>query len=65
MTRVHPRFIIPALDCRDENDCHRARLGPRRHRPVCGGPVTYEAVVEKNGKKTEVAINAAGKPIKS
>jgi uncharacterized membrane protein YkoI len=30
-----------------------------------GTTVTYEAVVEKNGKKTEVAVNAAGKPIKS
>jgi uncharacterized membrane protein YkoI len=30
-----------------------------------GKTVTYEAVVEKNGKKTEVAVNAAGKPIKS
>lgn len=29
-----------------------------------GTTVTYEAVVEKNGKKTEVAVNAAGKPIK-
>ena len=29
-----------------------------------GATVTYEAVVEKNGKKTEVAVNAAGKPIK-
>jgi len=30
-----------------------------------GTTVTYEAVVEKNGKKFEVAVNAAGKPIKS
>ena len=30
-----------------------------------GKTVTYEAVVEKNGKKTEVVVNAAGKPIKS
>jgi hypothetical protein len=30
-----------------------------------GKTVTYEAVVEKNGKKTEVAVNAAGEPIKS
>ena len=30
-----------------------------------GTAVTYEAVVEKNGKKTEVAVTAAGKPIKS
>ena len=29
-----------------------------------GARVTYEAVVEKNGKKTEVAVNPAGKPIK-
>ena len=29
-----------------------------------GKTVTYEAVVEKNGKKSEVAVNAAGKPIK-
>ena len=29
-----------------------------------GKTVTYEAVVEKNGKKTEFAVNAAGKPIK-
>ncbi len=29
-----------------------------------GATVTYEAVVEKNGKKTEVAVSAAGKPIK-
>ena len=28
-----------------------------------GRTVTYEAVVEKNGKKSEVAVNAAGKPI--
>jgi uncharacterized membrane protein YkoI len=30
-----------------------------------GKSVTYEAVVEKDGKKSEVAVNAAGKPIKS
>lgn len=30
-----------------------------------GKTVTYEAVVDKNGKKTEVAVNASGKPIKS
>ena len=30
-----------------------------------GTTVTYEAVVEKGGKKTEVAVTAAGKPIKS
>ena len=30
-----------------------------------GKTVTYEATVEKNGKKTEVAVNALGKPIKS
>ncbi len=29
-----------------------------------GRTVTYEAVVEKNGKKSEVAVNAAGQPIK-
>ena len=29
-----------------------------------GRTVTYEAVVEKNGKKSEVAVDAAGKPIK-
>jgi uncharacterized membrane protein YkoI len=29
-----------------------------------GSRVTFEAVVEKNGKKREVAVNAAGKPIK-
>jgi uncharacterized membrane protein YkoI len=29
-----------------------------------GATVSYEAVVEKNGKKTEVAVNAAGKAIK-
>jgi uncharacterized membrane protein YkoI len=29
-----------------------------------GKTVTYEAVVEKNGKKTEVAVSATGKPIK-
>lgn len=29
-----------------------------------GRTVTYEAVVEKNGRKSEVAVNAAGKPIK-
>lgn len=29
-----------------------------------GRTVTYEAIVEKNGKKTEVAVNAAGKAIK-
>jgi uncharacterized membrane protein YkoI len=32
---------------------------------IKGKTVTCEAVVEKNGKKTEVAVNAAGKPIKS
>ena len=31
---------------------------------VKGTTVSYEAVVEKNEKKTEVAVNAAGKPIK-
>ncbi len=30
-----------------------------------GTTVTYEAVVEKNGQKTEVAVTAGGKPIKS
>ena len=30
-----------------------------------GRAVTYEAVVEKGGKKTEVVVNAAGKPKKS
>ena len=29
-----------------------------------GRTVTYEAVVEKNFRKSEVAVNAAGKPIK-
>ena len=29
-----------------------------------GKTVTFEAVVEKNGKKSEVAVNAAGKSIK-
>jgi uncharacterized membrane protein YkoI len=29
-----------------------------------GGKVTYEAQVEKNGKKSEVVVDAAGKPIK-
>jgi uncharacterized membrane protein YkoI len=29
-----------------------------------GKTVTYEAVVEKNGKKSEIAVDAAGKPIK-
>ena len=29
-----------------------------------GTTVTYEAVVEKNGRKSEVVVNAAGKPIK-
>jgi hypothetical protein len=29
-----------------------------------GKTVTYEAVVEKNGKKSEVAVNALGKPVK-
>ena len=29
-----------------------------------GTRVTYEAVVEKDGRKTEVAVNAAGKAIK-
>jgi hypothetical protein len=29
-----------------------------------GKTVTYEAVVEKNGKKSEVAVNAVGKPVK-
>lgn len=29
-----------------------------------GTRVTYEATVERNGKKSEVAVNAAGKPIK-
>ena len=29
-----------------------------------GKTVTYEATVEKNGKKTEVAVNALGTPIK-
>jgi uncharacterized membrane protein YkoI len=28
------------------------------------GKVTYEAQVEKNGKKSEVVVDAAGKPIK-
>jgi uncharacterized membrane protein YkoI len=30
-----------------------------------GGKVTYEAQVEKNGKKSEVVVDAAGKPVKS
>lgn len=30
-----------------------------------GGKVTYEAQVEKNGKKSEVAVDAAGKRIKA
>ena len=29
-----------------------------------GHSVTYEAVVEKNGKQTEIAVNAAGKAVK-
>jgi hypothetical protein len=29
-----------------------------------GKTVTYEAVVEKNGKKTEVAVNPSGKAVK-
>jgi uncharacterized membrane protein YkoI len=29
-----------------------------------GGTVTYEAVVEKNGKKSEVVVDAAGKAIR-
>ena len=29
-----------------------------------GKSVTYEATVEKNGKKSEVALDADGKPIK-
>ena len=29
-----------------------------------GKAVTYEATVEKNGKKSEVAVNALGRPIK-
>ena len=29
-----------------------------------GKAVTYEATVEKNGKKREVAVNALGKPVK-
>jgi uncharacterized membrane protein YkoI len=29
-----------------------------------GKTVTYEATVEKNGKKSEVAVNSAGKPVK-
>lgn len=29
-----------------------------------GTRITYEAVVEKNGKKSEVAVNAEGKPFK-
>jgi len=28
-----------------------------------GSVVTYEGVVEKNGKKTEVAVDASGKPV--
>jgi uncharacterized membrane protein YkoI len=30
-----------------------------------GKTVTYEAQVEKNGRKSEVAVDAAGKPVKS
>ena len=30
-----------------------------------GGKVTYEAQVEKNGKKSEVAVDAAGKRVKA
>ena len=29
-----------------------------------GGKVTYEAQVEKNGKKSELVVDAAGKPVK-
>lgn len=29
-----------------------------------GGNVTYEAQVQKNGKKSEVVVDAAGKPVK-
>ena len=31
---------------------------------IHGKTVTYEAVVERNGKKTEVAVNSLGKPVK-
>jgi uncharacterized membrane protein YkoI len=30
-----------------------------------GKAVTYEATIERNGKKSEFAVNAAGKPVKS
>jgi len=30
-----------------------------------GGKVTYEAQVEKHGKKSEVAVDAAGKRVKA
>jgi uncharacterized membrane protein YkoI len=30
-----------------------------------GKTLTYEAQVEKNGKKSEIAVDAAGKPVKS
>lgn len=48
----------------------RAALEARGHvltveQVTRGKTITYEATVEKNGKKSEVAVNADGRPIKS
>ena len=53
---VVPAAVKTALDA-------RGKVG-RVETVTRGTRVTYEATVEKNGKNTEVAVNAAGKPIK-